>query len=156
MTEVIMKGAANVQRRLVAMQAQIERNKNRAARAAANLIKVAIKEQTPTRAGPGKHKLRSSVRVVGFSSGYVVGPTAWYARLVVKGHAAPATEIQPKRKRALEWSSGGQAIFAGASAGGAARPNPYVDRAYALARGEATVVAGEVLFHDAPDLNEGA
>jgi hypothetical protein len=156
MSEVFIEGAAKLRRRIHAMEAQVHRNKNRAARAAANLIKVAIREQTPTHRGPGKHKLKSSVRVVGFSAGYVVGPTAWYGRLVIKGHAAPAAEIRPKRKRALEWSSGGQPIFAGASRGGAAKGNPYVGRAFEIARGEATTIAGEVLFHDAPDFNEGA
>ena len=151
-----MVGATKLTNRLRAMHAQIERNKGRAARAAANLIKVAIKEQSPTHQGRGKHKLRSSVRVLPIPGGFAVGPHAWYARLVIKGHAAPHQPIRPVRARALEWSAGGESVFAGSSRGGSARPNPYVARALEISRGEAKVVAGEVLFHNAPDFLEGA
>lgn len=170
--DVITKGFAHLERRIEKMRIDIEKNKDRAARAAAEVVKVAIKAESPT-GHSGRHKLRSSVRVVRFSAGWVVGPTAFYRRFVIRGHGPVKVNGGREVPKGAERAQSafhrshrqGPAMakrslsFAGvaraSSPGGTAHDNPYVNRALMSARGEARTVAGAVLLHDAPDLTTG-
>jgi HK97 gp10 family phage protein len=185
---VVIKGVDHLIRKVEQMQTQIELNKVRAARAAANALKVVMKVEAPR----GKHDvgkkgvghLRASITVRQVAGGFTVGPRSPLAHLVIKGTVArhetagqstggtvhQATLLSRRQLRfnvrgrqgpvigqaqALMWSSGGQQVFRTSSSPGPMPKNPFVNRTLQLARGEATKIAGAVLFHNAPDINEG-
>ena len=155
---MVLHGAASVAKKIEAKRQQIERNHDRAARAAANALKVAMKAEAPYRtrvrgSGGGRH-LRASVRVRRIPGGYRVKPESRVAHLVIRG--VRAHHIEVKRKHALSFDAGGGHVFAHSANPGGFSGNPFVERARQIAAGEARNIAGAVLFHDAPDPNEGA
>lgn len=89
---VVSRGGASVEKVIRAKQAQIARNKERAARAAANALKVEMKRQAPyetkrdsTAAKSRIPHLRSTIRVTRKIGGWAVGPHSPVAHLVIRG-----------------------------------------------------------------------
>lgn len=149
-----MKGAQKVRARAEALQREIERNKDRAARSAANALAVAMKAEAPVEEhpAPGKRrgKLRRSIRVRKVPEGYTVGPRSKLAHLVIRG-TAPHAEA-PKSKRALAFSGGGGSIFFAASVQNpGARANPFVNRTLEATRPEA-VEAAKIALRGGPEV----
>jgi len=144
-----MTGANKVIAKLKAIHATVERNKDRAARSAANIVRRAVRREAPRgKSRPYSRKpgvLRSSVKVKKvLGEGYLVtpGPLKY---LVVKGTVAH--DISPKAQAVLRFadSSGSPAFSRGTHHPGTA-PNPFVDRAFnVLTREEAIAAAKTVL-----------
>lgn len=201
-----MTGADQLIRRVDAYGGKLARNRSRAARAAANLLKVVMREQAPfTPAGQrdvGRKKakvrhLRASINVRAETHGgflvfsgpaveaFSVGPRTGLAHLVVRGARRGQTEtvggvgqdahqetLRLRREmrmhgrhlagpyfgnaRALSWQAGGERLYAHSVQTGPMPANDFISRTRAIASGEARTIAGEVLFHEAIDANEGA
>lgn len=167
--EVYLNGAKKVIADLEKRQAMIERNRERAARSAATIVRRAIRAEARKIRGTGtvvgytkrgrakvRHKLETSVQIWRVPLGWAVGPKTPIAHLVIRGHAAPSSPIVPHGAgaRALSWSAGGQTVFAASSPGGRAAGNPFVHRALdELTRTEAVEAAKTTLF-GGPDAQE--
>lgn len=152
--EIIINGLRQLETKIQRMQMQIERNKDRAAHAAAVMVARAVRKEAPkeARTVAGKFqadRLRKSVRVRRIPGGYRVKPESRVAHLVIKGTQPHVIGV--KQAQALYMVIDGGPIFANSANHPGAKANPFVSRAYDLAtREEAKVAAGEVLFHDAP------
>jgi len=97
--EVVSHGFAEVQKRIKAEQLRIEREHDRATKAAANVLKVAMRREAPyqtkrdvTRNKARVRHLRATIRVRKTLTGYAVGPASPLAHLVVRGASRGQTE----------------------------------------------------------------
>ncbi len=195
--DVHMTGVDALVRKLEHMQAEAVHRRKTAARAAANLLKVVMRQEAPYgKAGARdsarkkartKH-LRSTitVRPESFAGGdadaFSVGPRSPLAHLVVRGtgqrheevggsgeerHQASLARARQLRfnargfagpkfggARALAWSDQGGTRFAHSSNPGPSPRHDFIQRTREIAGGEAKTIAGAVLFHGAPDVNE--
>ena len=155
--DVIINGMRELQLRVKRMGAQIERNKDHAARTAAILIARAMRKEAPrlSRSVAGKQagKLRKSVHVRKIPGGYRVKPESKVAHLVIKG--TKPHDIEVKQAQSLYMVIDGGPVFVHSARHPGAKANPFVQRTLSLAtREEAVIAAKETLFHDAPVPND--
>lgn len=144
--------AKKVQAHVEQRQLKIAANKDRAGRAAAVLLKRVMREQAPYRTharGLSSRHLRASIRIRRVAEGWRVKPESRVAHLVIGG--VKAHDLSRRSKRAMAFSEGGETVFASRAHSPGFSANPFVARTREIATGEAKAVAGEVLFHDAPD-----
>ena len=167
-TEVFFRGVANLYRDLEKRQAQIERNRSRAARSAANIFRRYVRAEARLIRGRGvaqglsptgrqrapKHLLERDVQLIATMEGWKVRDTAPHAHLVVSGHAAPGRPIMPVASHALSWSEGGVPITVASSPGGRAAPNPFVHRGF-LAAAREPLIAARITLFGGPEAPEG-
>lgn len=90
--DVVTHGFAEVQKKLKEEQLRIARNHDKATKAAANALKVAMRREAPyeTKRDISRNKarvrhLRATIRVRKTLTGYAVGPASPLAHLVVRG-----------------------------------------------------------------------
>lgn len=159
-----MRGLKQTEQHFVKLEAQLVRNRIASNRAAAIIVKRAIKAEAKKIRGRGivvgttsrgkprvRHPLESTVRLQQVGENFLVGPHTPLAHLVIGGHKPPSGPILPVAARALSWTNGGT-VFAASSPGGTAAPNPFVERALTeLVRVEAITAAREVLINNLPE-----
>jgi hypothetical protein len=152
-----MSGANKIIARLKAMQASIDRNKDRAARSAANIVRRAVRREAPKgKPNPYDRKpgtLRRSVSVRKLPElGYVVSPGP-LKYLVVKG--VRPHDISPKSQPVLRFaSSSGDVVFSRVARHPGTPANPFVHRAFDLLTREEAIQAAKTVLRGGAEVGD--
>ena len=155
---VYLEGAKRAYEKLQAEREKIERNKVRATRAGANAVKKVMRAEAPVSRGrkAGRRHLRQTIGVHEVAGGaFSVKPHSHVTHLVVQGAARGQVEHTANAKT-LHWSQSGSDRFAATVHVGPMPANNFIARTREIVHPEIKPIVGEVLFHGAPDPNEGA